>query len=179
MVNDMPEQQTSAPARVLPFDVNHVFTSTLGGLVRPDRPPTPPTYADLEAEGLIAPADDPGRWFGHEEAATAAWLHDRGCPVLSVKRRQGQHRRTPDAVALHVAVTIETKGADSSANAIAQRIREGRKQARHVVLDLRGTGGAIDDARAGLDLALGRYGQHLDEIVLVLADGLAIGWAHG
>lgn len=179
MVDNMSEQPTTTPTRVLPFDVNHVFNGSLGGLVRADRPPAPPSYDELAAEDLIAPADDPDRWFSPEEAATAAWLRERHCPVLSVKRRDGQYRKTPDAVAVHFAVTIEAKTADPKSNAIAQRIREGRKQARRVVIDLRGTGATPDDAGAGLDLALGRYGQHLDEIVLVLADDLAVGWAHG
>jgi len=69
-------------------------------------------------------------------------------------------------------VTIQTKAADTSANAIAQRIRQCRKHARRV-LDLRGTVATLDEAHAGLDLALGRYGLHLDEIVLVLAYDLS------
>lgn len=178
-VSGMSEQSTTMPSRVLPFDVDYVFERSLGGLIRADRPPAPPSYAELETEGLIAPADDPDRWFSAEEMAAAAWLRERNCPVRSVKRRDGQYRKTPDAVAAHVAVTIETKTADSSANAIAQRIREGRRQARRVILDLRGTGARQGDAQAGLGLALGRYGQHLDEVVLILADDLAVGWAHG
>ncbi len=175
----MTEQPTAAPSRVLPFDVDHVYEGLLGGLERPDRPPAPPTYEELEDEGLIAPADDPYRWFSPEERSAAEWLRDRQCPVLSVRRRDGQHRKTPDAVAVHVAITIETKTADSSTNANAQRIREGRRQARRVMLDLRGTAASLDEARAGLNLALGRYGQHLDEILIVLADDLSVGWSHG
>ena len=48
-----------------------------------------------------------------------------------------------------------------------------------VVIDLRNQGSHLDDARAGLDLALRRYGLHLDETLLVLADDLAVGWFHG
>ena len=175
----MTEQQAAVPFRVLPFDVDHVFEGVPGGLERSDRPPAPPTYAELEAAGLIAPADDPDRWFSPAEASTAAWLRGRDCPTLSVRRLEGRYRKTPDAVAAHVAVTIETKTADSTANAITQRVREGRKQARRVVIDLRNQGSHLDDARAGLDLALRRYGLHLDETLLVLADDLAVGWFHG
>ncbi len=179
MVDGMTEQATAAPSRVLPFDVDHVFEGVLGGLGRPDRPPAPPAYSELEAEGLIAPDEAPYRWFSPEEAYTAEWLRGREFPVLSVQRREGQYLKTPDAVAVRVVVTIETKTADCSANAIAQRIRAGRKQARRVVLDLRGAGATLDDARGGLNLALGRYGLHLDEVLLVLADDLAVGWFHG
>lgn len=175
----MSEQPTNPHQRVLPFDVDHPFDGNLGGLVRADRPPAPPSYEELDTQGLIAPVDDPDHWFSPEEVATASWLRDRDCPVRSVRRREGQHHKTPDAVAMHVAVTIETKTADSSGNAISQRIREGRKQARRVVLDLRGTEATIKEAQAGIDLALGRYGQQLDEIVLILADDTAVGWAHG
>ncbi len=129
-VIDMTEQQTAAPFRVLPFDVDHVFEGVLGGLERSGMPPAPPTYLELEGAGLIAPVDDPDRWFSPAEARTAAWLRGRECPTLSVRRLEGRYRKTPDAVAAHVAVTIETKTADSTANAITQRVREGRKQAR-------------------------------------------------
>lgn len=100
-------------------------------------------------------------------------------PHQHVLPRRGSPLRWQHAVAMHVAVTIETKAADSSGNAISQRIREGRKQAGRVVLDLRGTEATIKEAQAGIDLALGRYGQQLDEIVLILADDTAVRWAHG
>ena len=38
-------------------------------------------------------------------------------------------------------------------------------------------GRAIADA--GLQTALRLYGHHLDEVVLIVSDDLAVGWSHG
>ncbi len=76
-------------------------------------------------------------------------------------------------------VTIEIKTAVGSPNSIIQRIRTARWQARHVVVDLRGTGTTREAAAAGLAAALDMYGMHLDEVVIIVTDNLAIGWAHG
>ena len=47
------------------------------------------------------------------------------------------------------------------------------------MVDLRGTGTTREAAAAGLAAALDMYGMHLDEVVIIVTDNLAIGWAHG
>ncbi|MGH3446202.1 MAG: hypothetical protein ACRDQA_25195 [Nocardioidaceae bacterium] len=96
-----------------------------------------------------------------------------------MERRAGQHLKTPDAVAPEYSVTIETKCAVATMNAIVQRIRSARWQARRVVVDLRGGGAGQTLAEAALEAALRMYGQHLDEVALVVADDLGVGRTHG
>lgn len=75
-------------------------------------------------------------------------------------------------------ITIETKTAVGSVNSIVQRIRAARRQARHVVVDLRGTGTTRETAEAGLSTALDMYGEQLDEVVIIVTTHLAIGWTY-
>lgn len=56
-----------------------------------------------------------------------------------------------------------------------QRIRYARWQARHVVIDLRGTGTTRGVAEGALTAALRMYGEHLDEVVLIVTDDLGVG----
>lgn len=87
--------------------------------------------------------------------------------------------KTPDAVAVTVPVTIEIKGAIGSVNSIVQRIREGRWQARHVVVDVRGTGTTRATGEDALRRALIKYQADLDEVVIIVTDDLSVGWNHG
>jgi hypothetical protein len=162
--------------RFLPFDHDFRFVGTLGNLLNPDNPPNPPTFEELAEAGVIAPADDPDRFFNKAERATAAWLRSRGLDVLSVNRRTGQRARTPDAVIAGEPVTLETKGAVASENSIVQQIRGGRGQSRRIVVDARSENANLATAQAGLAHALRHYGQQLDEVVIVLTDGSAVGW---
>lgn len=128
---------------------------------------------------MIAPDDDPDRWFSPQELVTATWLRSRGLDVRSVEVRRLQGLKTPDAVAAAHPITIETKTAIGTLNSILKRIRTARWQARHVVLDLRGTGTTREAATAGLAAALDMYGEQLDEVVVIVTDNLSIGWTHG
>ena len=168
-----------ASAPVLPFDVAVGPRSVLSGSVVKGPPPTPPTYGDVLAEDLVAPEYDPDRWFLPSELPAVTWLRSRGLDVRSVRCRTGQALKTPDAVAPDHHVTIEIKTAVGSPNSIIQRIRTARWQARHVMVDLRGTGTTREAAAAGLAAALDMYGMHLDEVVIIVTDNLAIGWVHG
>lgn len=87
--------------------------------------------------------------------------------------------KTPDMFATAFGVPIETKRAVGTTNAIVQRIRSARWQARHVVIDLRGANASRTVADAGRQTALRLYGHHLDEVVLILSDDLGVGWSHG
>lgn len=175
----MPARRASASARILPFDLNVEAKGYLGNVLKHRPPPAPPSYRDLEAAGLVAPEDDADRWFRPEERLTARWLRSRGLDVLSVQRREGQHLKTPDAVASGFAITVETKSAVATTNAVVQRIRAARWQARHVVVDIRGARATPAIAEAGLQSAVRMYGALLDEVVVVVSDDLGLGWWRG
>lgn len=175
----MRDDKAEAAKRVLPYDTPVMPRSKLGSAVAMERPPTPPTYEEIAREGLIAPADDPDRWFSPAERMTATWLRHRDLDVRSVRVRMRDGLKTPDAVAVRIPITIETKTAVGSLNSIVQRIRAARAQARHVVVDLRGTGTTRAAAEAGLAAALDMYGEQLDEVAIIVTDNLAVGWSHG
>ncbi|MEP6816374.1 MAG: hypothetical protein ABI873_12570 [Marmoricola sp.] len=151
----------------------------MGDLFKVGQVPVPPSYDELANAGLVAPEDDADRWFSPEEQLTAAWLRDRGLGVRSVQRREGRYLKTPDAAAPEFAVTIEAKRAVATNNAIVQRIRSARWQARHVVVDLRGSGASRGLAESAMRAALRMYGTQLDEVILIVADDLGVGWSHG
>lgn len=161
----------------MPYDIVADPPRILGSVAEPYNLPVPPRYTDIA--DLIAPAEDPNRWFSPEELSTAEWLRGRGLDVASVERRTGHLLKTPDAVAVGHPITIELKRAVGTANSIVQRLRNARWQARHVVIDLRDTGTTLDLAGSALSSALRMYGDHLDEVVLILSNDLSVGWHHG
>lgn len=124
--------------RLLPYEVAVAPPEPLGSVMQLDNEPHPP--GSDEIVDLIAPDDDPDRWFSPAERLAAEWLRSRGVDVRSVDRREGHLLKTPDVVAVSRPITIETKRAVGSINSIVQRIRYARWQARHVVIDLRGSG---------------------------------------
>lgn len=165
-----------AAQSLLPIDIS-VPTPEPMGSTGYDKHPTAPSFGEVARRA--APHDDPSRWFSKTERATAAWLHSRGVDVLSVERREGHSLKTPDAVAADAPITIEIKRAIGSVNSVVQRIRQARWQARHVVVDLRGTGTTRATAEDALRRALIRYQQDLNEVTIVVADELSVGWTHG
>ena len=164
---------------MLPYDVRITPRWALGEVIKEGRPPTPPSYDELVDDALIASAEAPDQWFTSAEQLTAEWLRSRSLDVRSVRRRDGLHLKTPDMVAAAFGVPIETKRAVGTTNAIVQRIRSARWQARHVVIDLRGAKVSRTITDAGLHTALRLYGHHLDEVVLIVSDDLGVGWSHG
>ena len=161
---------------LLPIDVS-VPTPWHLGATGFDKQPMPPPYDEV-AHGIASDAD-PDRWYSAAERATAAWLRNRDVDVRSVERREGHRLKTPDAVAVTAPITIEIKGAVGSVNSIVQRIRQARWQARHVVVDVRGTGTTRELAEDALRRALIKYQDDLDEVIVIVTDELSVGWSHG
>ncbi len=169
----------STPPRLLPFDVDFGQARIIGDEASSDRPPNPPRYAELLDAGLIAPVDDPDRSFEGKETATAVWLRQSGLVVLSIKRRTGNRERTPDAALPEHEATVELKRTVASVTAIVRAIRLGRGQSRRVAVDIRGQGAEAALAMTGIATAVRFYGEHLDEIIVVVSDDQSVGWWHG
>jgi hypothetical protein len=51
-----------------------------------------------------------------------------------------------------------------------------RKQSRIVVIDCRYAGTELNAAESGLRRAISHYGQDVDQVIVVVSDGSAIGW---
>lgn len=176
----MPGESDDAARRVLPYDIDFRMARPLGATHSPERPPNPPSHAELIELGLVAPRDDPDRWFNSQEKQLADWLRRRGIGLLSVRRRMGEHERTPDAVITNEPVTVELKYCPvASVTGIVRAVRLGRGQSRRVVVDVRGPRADPALALAAIGRALRYYGFWLDEIVVVVTEGQSIGWWHG
>lgn len=178
----MPSDPDLRWQRLLPFDHDYRHIGEVGDLHNPAHPPNPPTFTELREAGLIAPVDDPDRYFSVAELATATWLRAHNLDVVSVNTRSGIRARTPDAVIAGVPATLETKGAVGTVNSIAQRIRSGRGQSRRVVVDLRDSDANLALARIGLEIAVRRYGSWVDEVLVIVPVGsgsVGVGWWYG
>ncbi len=139
-----------------------------------------PTAGELQAEGLVAPTDDPYRYFDSKERATVDWLAANGVSgIRSVRTRDRPGEPTPDTVFDHAAglATLEMKAPDKpSEGAIDRGVRYGRKQSRIVVIDCRHAGTELNTAESGLRRAISHHGQDVDQVIVVVSDGSAIGW---
>lgn len=140
----------------------------------------PPTVDELNAEGLIAPENDPYCYLNEEERAIAQWLADRALTgVRSVRARDRPGEPTPDAVfdRDERLATIEMKTLKSpSDGAVYNGLRYGRRQSRIVVIDGRPTGITPDIATSGLHRAARIHGVDIDQAIIVVTDGPALGW---
>lgn len=165
--------------RLLPYDVDFGQARTIGSEASASRPPNPPSFADLAEAGLFAPEGDPDRSFNTNEKSFADWMRNRGLKVLSIQRRVGIYERTPDAALIDHEVTVELKRTTASLTAIVKGIRMGRGQSRRVAIDVRGQACDAALALTAIARAVRFYGEHLEEIIVVVEDGQSVGWWRG
>lgn len=136
----------------------------------------PRSYAELDADGLLALLSDPWRYFDRRELDVAWWMLAHGILVRSVGV---DDRPTPDAVIDAARVTVEFKsvapGSANPAGAAYQRLRHARNQAQHVVIDVRGTGCTRGDANRAVVRALRNGGRDLREVTVV-GDDFVLSW---
>lgn len=155
----------------------------------PKKPKTkrkPFTFAELNAFDALAPEDDPDRYFLENEQAVADWLATRG--VVGTRSVQedtsGTADRRPDGVLISTDTvefkTLEAGGdEDEVSGTIADACRRGRTQSGRIIFDGRRIGLDRATAERGIARAVGRYGQDITELVIILADGSSVGWVHG
>lgn len=178
MVNG-PKQVFGASAGITRFE----YGGSLGDLVSSDprRRPNPPRYQDLiDTPGLVAPADDPDRFFDADESSTAAWLRTHeGIRIRSVHRRPGLRNKTPDAVGDQFRITLDMKHR-TTRNGAVTGVRQGRAQSDRIVFDLRDADVDWHEFSAGLDEGLRKFGLRLNEILIIRGDdGAALHWVRG
>jgi len=150
---------------------------------RPRREAVPrdrPTVTDLIDRELIAPDSDPFRGFNADERAAAEWLSDNNVRgVRAVARRLGEREVTPDAVfdSADGTRTLEIKTLNSpTVNAVHRNIRSAARQASIIVIDGRAAGISRAQAEAGLANGVRSEGSDIEQVIVVLGDGSAIGW---
>lgn len=162
--------------KYLPIDVT--VQASPGGAT------TDPRYvmsiADLELFDAIAPHDKRLKFAKTDEVPIAKWLDSRGVAILSV--REFKKRTPPDAVVdTHRRVPLEFKRLTTSGRfshiQAKKHISDGSKKCRRVVLDARVTGATVQDAEKAIAESVSECGTNLDEVVIIVGDGVGVGWS--
>ncbi|NMO00816.1 hypothetical protein HH308_06265 [Gordonia sp. TBRC 11910] len=130
----------------------------------------------------IAPADDPLANAGADEGAArvCAALILNGVDARTVSEVQEQHVSTADLIVLPDGKLLEVKKVQSaSPKSVLNEIREGRAQARSVLIDASGTELSSQDAQSIIQRVVRNpaVGPHLDALTIVTAGQPAVYWS--
>lgn len=158
-------------------DVQPISTQPL----RPSRNVRPPPSADaLHAKGLLAPESDPYLYLDARARKTVTWLEARGMQGIrsvSVSEREGSP--TPDIAFNYQGAlsTLEIKMLDAaSSSAINGSVRAGHRQSRMIIVDGRQARVDRKVGENGVRRGVRDSGNDIDQVILILEDGSAIGW---
>lgn len=148
-----------------------------GGGGRGKPPRTPP------GRSTPAPDDEPGPGRVHdpdgdltaEERAAAEILAKEGRTVAAAPRRSGHRDTSPDLIVGGVPVEVKTLGRGADNRTVRNKMRKGKKQARVLLVDARGSGLTEAEATRGLARGLGAYSQDYDRVRIV-GEGYELNW---
>ena len=120
--------------------------------------------------------DERAKKFSATERPIAEYLADHGPAVVSVSEGYGVNGRTPDARVNDVPVEFKSLDPGASDRTIKAALNSAKGQARHAVIDARGSGLAEDEAQRGIRRFSGTpHGDRLDA-VLIIGDNYNIDW---
>jgi hypothetical protein len=162
--------------------------SAEAGIVRP-WVVTKPAIERLEWQGPLAEGsvdrvglgviDERAKKFAPAERRIAEYLASGGPAVISISEGYGVYGRTPDA--REDAVPVEFKALDPGASdrTVKAALNSAKGQARHAVIDARGSCLIEDEAQRGMRRFFGTpHGNRIDA-VLIVADDYSIDWKRG
>jgi len=141
--------------------------------------PSPPTPEFLREAELLAPGNDPGRFFDKGGRAVAAWLERLGISSVSVRAGTTDGEKTPDGLAIGLDRTWEAKR-PQSVGGLERAWRGARKQSRWMIVDGRALGLSEDDAAETLRRHLPIWGADYDEVMVIVGDhgDTYVHWKH-
>ena len=120
--------------------------------------------------------DERAKKFSRAERRIAEYLARDGLAVVSVSEGFGIRGRTPDARADDVPVEFKSLDPGASDRTVKAALNSAKGQARHAVIDARGSGLDEDQARTGIRRFSGTpYGNRLDA-VLIIGDDYTLDW---
>jgi hypothetical protein len=120
--------------------------------------------------------DERAKRFSPAERRIAEHLAANGLAVVSVSEGFGVHGRTPDARVDDVAVEFKSMDPGASDRTVKAALNSAKGQARHAVIDARGSGLTEDEAHRGIRRFGGTpHGDRLDA-VLIVGDDYIIDW---
>jgi hypothetical protein len=120
--------------------------------------------------------DERAKKFSPAERRIAEYLARDGLAVVSVSEGFGHRGRTPDARADDVPVEFKSLDPGASDRTVKAALNSAKGQARHAVIDARGSGLDEDQAHTGIRRFSGTpYGNRLDS-VLIIGDDYTLDW---
>jgi hypothetical protein len=123
--------------------------------------------------------DERAKKFSPAERRIAAYLASGGPAVVSVSEGYGVYGRTPDARVDAVPVEFKSLDPGASDRTVKAALNSAKGQARHAVIDARGSGLTEDEAQHGIRRFFGTpHGNRMDA-VLIVGDNYSIDWKRG
>ena len=123
--------------------------------------------------------DERAKKFSPAERRIAEYLASGGSAVVSVSEGYGVQGRTPDARVNAVSVEFKALDPGASDRTVKAALNSAKGQARHAVIDARGSGLTEDEAQHGMKRFFGTpHGNRMDA-VLILGDDYSIDWKRG
>ena len=120
--------------------------------------------------------DERAKKFSPAERRIAEYLAADGLAVVSISEGFGIRGRTPDAYADDVPVEFKSLDPGASDRTVKAALNSAKGQARHAVIDARGSGPDEDQAHTGIRRFSGTpYGNRLDA-VLIIGDDYTLDW---
>jgi hypothetical protein len=120
--------------------------------------------------------DERAKKFSRAERRIAEHLAADGLAVVSISEGFGIRGRTPDAYADDVPVEFKSLDPGASDRTVKAALNSAKGQARHAVIDARGSGLDEDQAHSGIRRFSGTpYGNRLDA-VLIIGDDYTLDW---
>jgi hypothetical protein len=131
---------------------------------------------DRVGRGVI---DERAKKFSPAERRIAEYLASNGPAVVSVSEGFGVFGRTPDARVDEVPVEFKSMDPGASDRTVKAALNSAKGQARHAVIDARGSGLTEDEAERGIWRFFGTpHGNRMDT-VLIVGDSYNIDWKRG
>jgi hypothetical protein len=120
--------------------------------------------------------DERAKKFSPPERRIAEYLAADGLAVVSISEGFGIRGRTPDAYVDDVPVEFKSLDPGASDRTVKAALNSAKGQARHAVIDARGSGLDEDQAHSGIRRFSGTpYGNRLDA-VLIIGDDYTLDW---
>jgi hypothetical protein len=123
--------------------------------------------------------DERAKRFSPAERRIAEYLASGGSAVVAVSEGFGVQGRTPDARVNAIPVEFKALDPGASDRTVKAALNSAKGQARHAVIDARGSGLTEDDAQHGMKRFFGTpHGNRIDA-VLIIGDDYSIDWKRG
>jgi hypothetical protein len=123
--------------------------------------------------------DERAKRFSPAERRIAEYLACGGSAVVSVSEGFGVQGRTPDARVNAVPVEFKALDPGASDRTVKAALNSAKGQARHAVVDARGSGLTEGEAQHGMKRFFGTpHGNRIDA-VLIIGDDYSIDWKRG